>query len=443
VPAIYGSGVRPIDRFDFKKNIIEKEKYSMRVFLPVLIIAMLAISACNTAYQTTDVEGPTSVELNAEQQEELNYNMKVARSYAHEYFKQRDYVTAKGYFLELFAMDAKNKYAQDLKRLSDCYKYTNDPDSARIVLERAIELRPDEWYEQRSLAILLSSMDEKETAFRQYQICVTLKDDDFDSHLDIMNYYKDAARNTDSIEDWDKVLASLEILIALKPEDKRWSTEKDKILAANYDEEVIIESLRNSHQQFPDDLKITRKLARSLVEFNSPEAYTEALPLLQILQAADPDKVDYYELKVSALGGLNRTNEAAETLIELFSKRADKREYPARIAQLYLEMGQLKTARKWALRTKRDFKDYGRGYILMANIYIAAVSECTGSELDFDDKLVYEKASKEYDKVRDPAYKSEARNGKDSLKEVLPNAEDRFFNKYDEPRKDCYQWLLK
>ncbi len=420
----------------------------MKAILSALLLA-LAVCACKTAYQTVEPEAPAPSELAEEERAAVEQQAKIDLSFAYNDYNQGNYTSAKDYFLKAygghhaFDEDYKLKFYKQFKKWATCYSNLGQPDSARIILEMAVEKLPDSWYEHRTLGLLLARMDDEQGAFEQYRICVDLKDDDWESHRDIKDILKSRAQASGAMEDWNAVLEALDKLIELRSEDLSFAQEKDKILAANYDPVEIINSLRENVEKFPDNHQFREKLASALVDFATQETYREALGHLDRLLAVSPEKAAYYNQKATALEGLDRGPEAVRVLFRLVELEPARPELPVRVGQLYLDLGNLRKARHWAARARRGFPGYGKGFILMAKVYEAAVDECAESELRFDDKLVYEMAAKEYDKVRDPAFRSLARQRRQSLEEVLPTAEDRFFNKNERPEKECYQWLFE
>ncbi|MDP2359447.1 MAG: hypothetical protein Q8O14_01655 [bacterium] len=416
----------------------------MKHLLPLLAGALLLLGACNTAYQSTArPDEPSAGDLSEAELQARELEMRRHISFAYEYFKQNNFIEAKPYYLKAFALDDRNTQATHLKRLATCYMQLGDQDSARVVLQRAVELLPDSWYEHRTLGDLLQRSGDKNAAFAEFRIAAGLKEDDWESRRDMMAILKERAEASDATEDWDAVLELLDQLIVLQPEEMRWARSKDEILSAHYDPEEVIASLRQNQAQFPQDLTIRQKLVSALVEFATPASYREALGLVDELIAAQPEQVRPYDLKATALEGLGRAEEAAVVLATLFERKPDQTDLPARIGELYLTQDNLRQARRWALRSKSAFPSYGKGGLLLARVYVASVNACAGSELNFDDKLVYELAAREFDAVADPAFRGAARQGRASLEEVLPTAEDRFFNKYDRPKKDCYRWLFE
>lgn len=407
----------------------------------LLLGGLLLVSACNQAYQAAPGQAASAPALSEAEKQARELEMKKALSFAHEYYKQGNYGEAKTYYLKAFALDDGNTLAPHLKRLATCYSSLGMADSAKVVLMKAVELQPDSWYEHRTLGSLHMAAGDKEAAFASFRTAASLKADDWESHRDMMRMLKDKADAGEA--EWDEVIAELDILIGLRPEDAEYAKLKDQILAAHYDPEELIASLRQNHAQFPDDEKTTVKLATSLVEFATPESYREALGLLDGLLAAQPDQTRLLDLKATALEGLGRGEDAAGVLMKLVELKPTQTDLPVRIGELYLAQNNLRQARRWALRSKNSFPGFGKGGLLLGRVYEAAVDACAGKELAFDDKLVYEMAAREYDAISDPAAKGQARQRRTALEEVLPTAEDRFFNKYDRPRKDCYKWLLE
>jgi len=414
-----------------------------------LVTALLAaalLAACNTAYQAAQQQ-PADAEIQAAltqaQRDSLDLEMRKALSFATEYYKQSRYAEARDQYLKALRLDVGDDYTGQLRKLAPCSIQLDRPDSARAVLETAIEKQPDSWYEHRVLGDLYNRAGMVDAASAQFGTCVALNAEDWESRRDLKNILQARAEESGAVEDWDAVLEQLDALIELQPDVPDWAREKDRILAANYDPEEVIASLRRNHEQFPDDLRTTRKLAVALVEYATPESWRESLGLLDELAAAEPENPRPVELKATALEGLGRIDEACRTLQRLIELQPDKAELPSRIGELQLAKGDLLQARSWARRAQRSFPGGGAGHVLMAKVYEAAVDQCAGSELKFDDKLVYELAAREYDMVADAAWRSVARQRRQALEEVLPNAEDRFFNKYDQPRGECYQWLFE
>lgn len=410
----------------------------------IALLAGILLAACNTAYQTVET-APADVEaaLSQAQRDSLDLEMRKALSFANEYYKQSRYEEAKVKYLQALELGAEEKYSGQLRKLATCYIQLGQPDSAITVLEQAVEKRPDSWYEHRVLGDLYNRSGMTDKAFAEFKICVDLNGDDWESLRDLKAILRNRAEGSGELDDWDLVIEQLDALIELQPDQADWAQEKDRILAEHYDPEELIASLRRNHEQFPDDIGTTRKLANALVEYATPESWREALGLLDRLIAAEPGTARFLEQKATALEGLGRVDDAAAVLQKLMELQPDKADLPGRVGELYLGAGNLASARRWAQRAQRSFPDHGRGFVLMAKVYEAAVDQCASGDLKFDDKLVYERAALEYDKVTDAAWRSVARQRRAALEEVLPSAEDRFFNKHDVPKGECYKWLFE
>ena len=124
------------------------------------------------------------------------------------------------------------------------------------------------------------------------------------------------------------------------------------------------------------------------------------------------------------------------------SREAADAERDAVRAEESLDRGDLIQARRWALEA-RAADPGGRAGLLLSRVYRRAVAACAGPELDFDDRLVLELAARALDAVRARSFVQAARAERDQLEDLLPTAEDRFYNKHGQPRKECYTWLLE
>lgn len=120
------------------------------------------------------------------------------------------------------------------------------------------------------------------------------------------------------------------------------------------------------------------------------------------------------------------------------------------LANAYLNKGQLQQARANARQAIEADSDWGRPYILMADIYARAVTQCSdGRNLERSDRAVYWLVIDYLNKAksRDSSVSSVANSRLQSYRQVTPTAEDIFF--MDNWKKGqaitigsgCYSWI--
>lgn len=124
------------------------------------------------------------------------------------------------------------------------------------------------------------------------------------------------------------------------------------------------------------------------------------------------------------------------------------------IAELYQNEGDLQAARRWARQASQIDRNWGEPYLRIADIYAAAVSQCTGAQgrpIDRDDRPVYWLVLDYVDRARsaDPSVANAANRRLNMYRPVIPTAEDKFFRgwetgqefRIDGSLNECYAWI--
>ena len=124
------------------------------------------------------------------------------------------------------------------------------------------------------------------------------------------------------------------------------------------------------------------------------------------------------------------------------------------IAELFQNEGDLQSARRWARQASQIDRNWGEPYLRIADIYAAAVSQCTGAQgrvIDRDDRTVYWLVLDYVDRARaaDPSVANAANRRLNAYRPVMPTAEDKFFRgwetgeefRIDGNLNECYAWI--
>ncbi len=408
-----------------------------------LALGLLAIG-CNSAYQEVATEAPTKAELSEAEKEARRQEIGMHLSFATEYKKQGAYREAADNYTKVFRLDEELDKAAHLKYWSLCYSQMEMPDSAIAIMELAVEQRPDEYYERVSLARLYDNNGMDGKALEAYRAAVGLKADDSASWLAIKKIQENQARDKGDTMSWQAVLETLDTLIGLEPDNTSYLEEKTRIMKRNFSIQDIIQTLEEQVAADPTNVKARTDLARAYLDFATPQAYAKAGPLLDALASEAPD-ARIYRMQADCRIQVNNLSGGIEALKKLDELEGGTAETRVRIGNLYMEQGQLKAARTWANRAISSEASFGGSYILRAKIVEAQVDQCAAAgKLDFYDKLAYELAGQEYDRVSDPSFRGTARSRKDALEPVLPTKGDRFLNQGKTLEgHDCYGWLVQ
>ena len=130
-----------------------------------------------------------------------------------------------------------------------------------------------------------------------------------------------------------------------------------------------------------------------------------------------------------------------------------KKELNLDLADVYMSMEQLSTAKKYVTAAISIDSNYGLAYIKMATLYGQAVSKCTENrKLEAKDKVVYWLVVDYLQKAKrvDPSVSSTVSNQLPTYEAVTPSTEDKFFTlgfedgqkvKVDGDLVSCYSWI--
>ena len=156
-------------------------------------------------------------------------------------------------------------------------------------------------------------------------------------------------------------------------------------------------------------------------------------------------------LAISYLGAslqhLEKYTRAINVYKEVEKIQPDNKKVLTNIATCYKELGRFSIARSYANKSLKIDSKYGLAFIVRGEIYEAAAEKCMsdrGKDVpEFDDKLIFELAYKEYQKAtKDLQFKDSATNKMNYVRDFIPKNEDRFFHKGQKKAKlPGYKWI--
>ena len=135
--------------------------------------------------------------------------------------------------------------------------------------------------------------------------------------------------------------------------------------------------------------------------------------------------------------------------LEKADNDTQKKEMNNKIAENYVNLEDLKTARNYARAASKIDASWGQPYLTIAKIYSQAISSC--GQIQKEDKVVYWLVLDYLEKAKsvDSSVKSFAEQQIRSISSVTPSTEEKFFNswnpgdklKVDGSLKSCYDWI--
>ncbi|MEX0929366.1 MAG: hypothetical protein WD266_11375 [Balneolales bacterium] len=208
--------------------------------------------------------------------------------------------------------------------------------------------------------------------------------------------------------------------------------------------------LEEQLQENPDDFSIMEELMDLHTRTNNNG---EAENYAVMLYEKNPTYDNIMRLADYALSNAEYRT-AIEYLKESIEKTDDAREQRAAALQIsdnYLNLKELEQARNYARQALEYDSSWGQPYLKLAEIYGQAVSNCAGSDMSRQDKVVYWLVLDYLDRARevDQSTSRTVSRMYSSYQAVTPDREDMFYQGWDAgdeiqvdgSLKSCYAWV--
>ena len=207
-----------------------------------------------------------------------------------------------------------------------------------------------------------------------------------------------------------------------------------------------VQFLESQLEKRPDDAGVMAQLFEAYVEQGNVKA---ASGLADRLMATEPSADIVRQVAEMRLED-GRAEDAFQTYQKAEEQGAELTEmdyYNMGLAQQ--RTGNFPEARSFYRKALDVKDDFGRAYIAIGDLYVRAVSECSGGEMKRNDKAVYWLAIDMYQRAKqvDPSVEAMADNKIQSYSRYYPNQEDIFYR--DDWTKGesfrinygCYSWI--
>lgn len=411
----------------------------MRCCHPFLIVLLLCGLGCTVARRPSPSPPDPGQERGAAGWEAAQAERRRQLDEAETALAREDWSAARSAFQHAARGADEELRPDELRQWAECCRRLGQLDSARVLLESSVARDPGQWAGHRALAGVLRSLGAEGAARRELLKARDLNPDDWESSRELAELLRRGGSVEVSALALDSLLEELDRLVALRPQEAGWRQERERRRRSGDSGERrrALEALLARSPELPGP-----RLRLAALELETPGAAAcrRALDWLEGVPAGQED-VRALELRGAALEGLERPAEALSVLGRAWELSPGRMGLPLRLGELSLALGDLRQAQRWALEIEGRPAQAQDGAWLRGRLYEAAVADCAGREATFDDKLVLEWAAREYAALDDGPLAEPARLRLKALEGRLPDAEDRYFNKYDFPRKECYKWL--
>jgi len=217
------------------------------------------------------------------------------------------------------------------------------------------------------------------------------------------------------------------------------------------DPEERIEFLEGRLAENPNDLALLKEIAELYEEQdNRDKAIEYARRIFDAEQNFENAKrlAEYAQSAGENSQGLNFWQRA----LDLAESNSQRKTAIMQLADINQNMGNLQTARRLARRGLQIDRNWGAAYIKIADIYAAAIRQCTsGRTMERDDRSVYWLVLDYLDRARnaDSSVANVVQRQYRTYEPVTPSSEDKFFRGWETGDEiqigsnisDCYAWI--
>lgn len=368
-------------------------------------------------------------------------------NFGYEYFKNKAYKEALPYLWRVFIQDS-TRYARNAVRfIARMYFDQGIIDSTLIICYRGLEKFGNIITLHYYAGILQNKLGRSKCAIPHYEAQILENESEFEkksndeifltSYLENLRtlaflYYK--TNNEKAIELQQRV-------VELNPTDAEASNTLAQYSDYFFGKGAGLDAYRQAYLNDPTNLELAMKYGEAAAQSDTVEHALK--PLSEVITKAPSRKA--YVLRASVYENLGQYSKAIADYKQALNISPNDTELMLKIAVDYRLIDDFNSARLWVNNALRAQPGNGLAFIIMGEIYEAAVSYCLkqkGSRTTYEDKLVYELAYNEYKKaLNDPAFRSRARNKINYVEPLIPTTEDRFMNKGKKIESDCYSWI--
>lgn len=424
------------------------KRYSTQLPVKTLVISLLItifVGSLILNYGCAPTAQQTAPQVNPEREKAIKDSLNKAYifqlskhwSTAWEYYKNKTYRSSISPFWKVVELDTIQRFKNIYSLLSDAYVQLNNPDSAQLVLELGIKEYPDNAHLHRTLAYYLAGRGQIEEAIEEYETTVAIDTTQVTDWKALGNLYI----KTDRIDD---AIKAYETVVEMDPTDQETHQTLSSLYRSSGDEESAINRMEEVKKLDPNNTENLYRLGKAYFNGSNYDNAIVNFDLLLKIKPKDTAALDFLGASQQNNGDFNS---AIITYQKILDIQPDNKKIMTDIATSYNELGKFKTARNYADRALRVDPKYGMARIVRGEIYEATAEYCMskrGKNLpEFDDKLVFELAYKEYQKgMSDLQFKDIATQKMNYVKDFIPTKEDLFFHKgQTKPKDACYSWI--
>lgn len=423
---------------------LSNSRPSQGFFIFLIIVALSAIfififSCAPTTQQVApEIETARQRAIQDSLRKAYEHELNKAWSTAYEHYKNKNYPSSIKPFWQVIEMDTIDRFKDKYSLLSDAYIKLNNPDSAQIVLEMGVRVYPENAHLHRTLAYFLDGRGLTEEAIKEYEKATEIDPSKVSDWKALGNLYIKNDQRDEATKAFEKV-------VELDPKDQDAQRALSILYKASGDADAAIQRMEEVKKLDPNNTENLYNLGKEY--FNNGD-YDNAIVNFEQLLKLKSDDASAMEYLGNALQNKGNYRRAINVYNEILKLQPQNKKILCDMATSYKELGQFSTGRTQARRALQIDPNYGLAHIVIGEIYEAQAEKCytaRGKKLpEFDDKLVYDLAYKEYvEAAKDLQFKDLAERKINYVKDFRPTKEDLFFHKgQTRPKDSCYDWIF-
>lgn len=419
---------------------------SLRIFSIIALISLTTLGiififncAPTTQKVSPGIETARQKAIQDSLRKVYEYELNKAWSTAYEHYKNKNYPSSVSPFWRVIELDTIDRFKDKYSLLSDAYIKINNPDSAQIVLEMGVREYPDNPHLHRTLAYFLDGRGLAQEAIQEYEQATEIDPSKVTDWKALGNLYI----KNDQIEEATR---AFEKVVELDPKDQDAQRALSRLYKSSGDAQAAIQRMEEVKKLDPNNTENLYNLGKEY--FNIGDYDNSILNFEQLLKVI-PEEASAMEFLGNALQNKGNYRRAINVYNEIMKLQPQNKKILCDMATSYKELEQFSTARIQARRALQIDPSFGLAHIVIGEIYEAQTEKCytaRGKKLpEFDDKLIYDLAYKEYaEAANDLQFKDLAERKMSYVKDFRPTKEDLFFHKgQTKPKDACYDWIYK
>ncbi len=365
---------------------------------------------------------------------------------AKEYYKNAHYkketkklMKAVPNYWKVIVNDKTGKFKIAYSRLTECYFQNGYADSALIVAVRGLKKYPKESILHYYAGQIYKELGYLRCAIPHYQALIRASKG---KKALLKNYWAVLAQLYFQLGDEKSIDAQKKVL-ELDPDNAQAA-----VLLSEMMESLGMDPIDALRTAFEKDSSNTQNAVRyGKAALNAGE-YRETIRAFRTVLKKNPKNIQALEYIGRAEEGLDQFNSAVREYKKILKIKPNDTHILAELASVYSRMNKFSLARSYVRKALRIQPKYGTAYMVLAEIYENAVSYCTAHRqkkgLTYDDKLVYERARRAYQKAAevDISVRASARKRYKQLEPFIRTRADiHMHSKRTVLKAPCYSWI--